>query len=68
MQLGDIDGLRQKEEIRRRLGYLPQEFGAYPRISAQDMLSLQNGLRQIQRLEQFLEVGFVNHQIQAFFA
>jgi ABC-type multidrug transport system ATPase subunit len=39
MRLGDIDGLRQKDEIRRRLGYLPQEFGVYPRISAQDMLS-----------------------------
>jgi ABC-type multidrug transport system ATPase subunit len=38
VQLGDIDGLRQKEEVRRRLGYLPQEFGVYPRISAQDML------------------------------
>src|SRR5579871_3023034 len=37
--LGDIDVLRQKDEIRRRLGYLPQEFGVYPRISAQDMLS-----------------------------
>ena len=66
--LGDIDGLRQKEEIRRRLGYLPQEFDVYPRISAQDMLSLQNALHQIQRLEQILEVGFVNHQIQAFIA
>jgi ABC-type multidrug transport system ATPase subunit len=39
VQLGEIDGLRQKEEIRRRLGYLPQEFGVYPRISAQDMLN-----------------------------
>jgi len=38
VQLGDIDGLRQKDEIRRQLGYLPQEFGVYPRISAQDML------------------------------
>ena len=37
--LGDIDGIRQKEEVRRRLGYLPQDFGVYPRISAQDMLS-----------------------------
>src|SRR5262245_21320363 len=37
--LGEIDVLRQKEEVRRRLGYLPQEFGVYPRISAQDMLS-----------------------------
>jgi ABC-2 type transport system ATP-binding protein len=35
---GDLDVLRQKEEVRRRLGYLPQDFGVYPRISAQDML------------------------------
>jgi ABC-2 type transport system ATP-binding protein len=37
--LGEIDGLKQKDDIRRRLGYLPQDFGVYPRISAQDMLS-----------------------------
>jgi ABC-2 type transport system ATP-binding protein len=30
--------LRQKDELRHRLGYLPQEFGVYPRTSAQDML------------------------------
>ena len=36
--MGGIDVLRQKEEVRRRLGYLPQDFGVYPRISAQDML------------------------------
>ncbi len=36
--LGDLDVLRQKDEVRRRLGYLPQEFGVYPRISAEDML------------------------------
>jgi ABC-2 type transport system ATP-binding protein len=39
VRLGDLDGLRQKEEVRRLLGYLPQDFGVYPRISAQDMLS-----------------------------
>jgi ABC-type multidrug transport system ATPase subunit len=38
-KLGDIDVLKQKDEVRRRLGYLPQEFGVYPRTSAQDMLS-----------------------------
>jgi len=38
-KLGDIDLLTQKDEVRQRLGYLPQEFGVYPRISAQDMLS-----------------------------
>ncbi|HEV7674615.1 MAG TPA: ABC transporter ATP-binding protein [Candidatus Angelobacter sp.] len=37
--LNEIDVLRQKDEVRQRLGYLPQEFGVYPRISAQDMLS-----------------------------
>ncbi len=36
--LGDIDVLRQKDEVRKRLGYLPQDFGVYPRISVQDML------------------------------
>ena len=30
--------LRQKVEVRKTLGYLPQDFGVYPRISAQDML------------------------------
>jgi ABC-2 type transport system ATP-binding protein len=38
-RLGEIDMLKQKDEVRQRLGYLPQEFGVYPRISAQDMLS-----------------------------
>jgi ABC-type multidrug transport system ATPase subunit len=35
---GDVDVLRQKEEVRKLLGYLPQEFGVYPRISALAML------------------------------
>jgi ABC-type multidrug transport system ATPase subunit len=39
IRLGEIDVLSQKDEVRRRLGYLPQDFGVYPRISAQDMLS-----------------------------
>jgi ABC-2 type transport system ATP-binding protein len=36
--LGSIDVLRQKLEVRKLLGYLPQDFGVYPKISAQDML------------------------------
>jgi ABC-2 type transport system ATP-binding protein len=36
--LGDIDVLKDKDAVRRALGYLPQEFGIYPRISAVDML------------------------------
>jgi ABC-type multidrug transport system ATPase subunit len=35
---GDIDVRRQKNELRRLLGYLPQEFGVYPRTSALDLL------------------------------
>ena len=37
--LGNIDVMREKQELRKTLGYLPQEFGVYPRTSAQDMLS-----------------------------
>jgi ABC-type multidrug transport system ATPase subunit len=33
-----IDVLRDKTSLRRRLGYLPQSFGSYPRVSAQVML------------------------------
>lgn len=36
--LNDIDILNDKEQLRKVLGYLPQEFGAYPRVSAQRML------------------------------
>jgi ABC-2 type transport system ATP-binding protein len=36
--LDGIDVLKQKDDVRRILGYLPQEFGVYPKISALDML------------------------------
>jgi ABC-type multidrug transport system ATPase subunit len=35
---GDIDILANPEQLRERLGYLPQDFGVYPRVSAYDML------------------------------
>jgi ABC-type multidrug transport system ATPase subunit len=38
VQLDDLNVLTQKDEVRRVLGYLPQEFGVYPRMSALDML------------------------------
>ena len=38
IDLDGIDVLRRKDEVRRILGYLPQEFGVYPKISALDML------------------------------
>jgi len=36
--LDDIDMLRDKDAVRRVLGYLPQEFGVYPKVTAVDML------------------------------
>ncbi len=39
IKLDDIDVLNQPDEVKKVLGYLPQEFGVYPRISAQDLLS-----------------------------
>jgi ABC-2 type transport system ATP-binding protein len=36
--LGDIDVLRDKDELRRQLGYLPQEFGLYPKVTAFELL------------------------------
>jgi ABC-type multidrug transport system ATPase subunit len=38
VRLGDIDVVRQKDEVRRTLGYLPQEFGVYPKVSAAELL------------------------------
>jgi ABC-2 type transport system ATP-binding protein len=38
IRLGDLDVLRSKEAVRRVLGYLPQEFGVYPRVSAEELL------------------------------
>ncbi len=36
--LGDIDLLRDKDAVRQTLGYLPQEFGVYPKARAEDLL------------------------------
>lgn len=36
--LGDIDVINNKQTLREKLGYLPQDFGLYPRISAEVML------------------------------
>jgi ABC-type multidrug transport system ATPase subunit len=35
---GEIDVIAQPEALRRTLGYLPQDFGVYPRVSAVDLL------------------------------
>ncbi|HYO78566.1 MAG TPA: ABC transporter ATP-binding protein [Thermoanaerobaculia bacterium] len=38
IHLGAIDVRRQKEELRKTLGYLPQEFGVYPTATAESLL------------------------------
>jgi ABC-2 type transport system ATP-binding protein len=39
LQTGDIDVLRDKDAVRRVLGYLPQDFGVYPNVDAVTMLN-----------------------------
>ncbi|MBY0583021.1 MAG: ABC transporter ATP-binding protein [Sphingomonas sp.] len=38
ISFGSIDVLKEPEQLRKTLGYLPQDFGVYPRVSAYDML------------------------------
>jgi ABC-type multidrug transport system ATPase subunit len=38
IRFGDIDVIAEPERLRRTLGYLPQDFGVYPRVSAYDLL------------------------------
>src|SRR5687767_6321459 len=38
IRLGDIDVLHQKDNVRETLGYLPQEFGVYPNVTAEKLL------------------------------
>ncbi|UOR04568.1 ABC transporter ATP-binding protein [Hymenobacter aerilatus] len=47
IRLGNLDVLTQKEAVRQVLGYLPQEFGLYPSISADVLLDYFAGLKGI---------------------
>src|SRR5436305_9890759 len=38
VRFDDIDVLKDPQALRRTLGYLPQDFGVYPRVTAEDML------------------------------
>ena len=38
IHFGEIDVIAEPEKLRRTLGYLPQDFGVYPRVSAYEML------------------------------
>jgi ABC-2 type transport system ATP-binding protein len=48
---GGLDVLKEKTQVRQLLGYLPQEFGVYPRISAEQLLD------HIARLKGVLQAG-----------
>lgn len=47
IRLGELDVLREKDSLRQRLGYLPQEFGFYPTLSAEATLDHFAALKRI---------------------
>ena len=73
VMLGDLDVLNQKEVVRRTLGYLPQEFGVYPRVSATELLDhfallkgVINGRERVQLVEALLQrVNLYEHRKKA---
>jgi ABC-type multidrug transport system ATPase subunit len=68
VHLDDLDVLKNKDRVRQLLGYLPQEFGVYPRISAEQMLDhiarlkgvLQSGERKDLVQELLSKVNLIN--------
>jgi len=49
--LDDLDILNNKTELRKKLGYLPQSFGVYPNMSAEDLLHYFANLKGISNKE-----------------
>lgn len=65
--LNDINLLQEKDEIKKTLGYLPQNFGVYPKISAQELLNHFAVLKGINnRSERKEMVEFLLHQVNLF--
>jgi ABC-type multidrug transport system ATPase subunit len=65
--LGDIDVLADRDALRRVLGYLPQEFGVYPRLSAEEMLDHFAVLKGIaDRRERRETVAALLHQVNLY--
>jgi len=54
--LDDIDVLTEKERVRRTLGYLPQEFGVYPKVTAEELLDHFGVLKGIVEAKQRREI------------
>ena len=67
IKLGDIDVLTDKVAVRRVLGYLPQEFGVYPKVSAEAMLDHLAVLKGVtQRGERRELVGALLNQVNLY--
>jgi ABC-2 type transport system ATP-binding protein len=67
IRFDDIDVIRTPERLRRELGYLPQDFGVYPRVSAYDMLdhlAILKGLAD--RKQRRAEVDRLLHQVNLY--
>ncbi len=62
IRFGDIDVIAQPERLRRTLGYLPQDFGVYPRVSAYDMLDHMATLKEIAAADRKTTVETLLHQ------
>ena len=64
IRFGELDVLGQPEALRRTLGYLPQDFGVYPRVSAQEMLDHLAVLKGVSsRAERRATVDALLHQV-----
>jgi ABC-2 type transport system ATP-binding protein len=65
--LGEIDVLKEKDKVRSLLGYLPQEFGVYPRSSALELLdhlALLKGVTQRKDRKELVE--YLLHKVNLF--
>jgi ABC-2 type transport system ATP-binding protein len=64
IRFGDIDVLKNPAALRRTLGYLPQDFGVYPRVSAVAMLDHLAILKGItKRAERKATIDALLHQV-----
>src|SRR5687767_6966688 len=63
IRFGDIDVIAEPERLRRTLGYLPQDFGVYPRVSARDMLDHLAVLKGIAASDRKATVESLLHQV-----
>lgn len=64
IRFGEIDVIAEPEKLRRTLGYLPQDFGVYPRVNAYDMLDHMAVLKGIAgRAERRETVEALLHQV-----